>query len=27
MTEFDGKGGLTQIDTVTINGIKTPDFT
>lgn len=27
LTEFDGKGGLTQIDTVTINGIKTADFT
>lgn len=27
MTEFDGKGGLTQIDTVTIEGIVAADFT
>ena len=27
MTEFDGKGGLTQIDTVTIGGLVVADFT
>jgi hypothetical protein len=27
MTEFDGNGGLSQIDTVTINGIVVADFT
>lgn len=27
MTEFDGYGGLTQIDTVTINGVVVADFT
>lgn len=27
MTEFDGKGNLTQIDTVTIGGNKVADFT
>lgn len=27
MTEFDGKGGLTQIDTVTVNGEVVADFT
>src|ERR1035438_1255271 len=27
MTEFDGKGGLTQIDTVTISGVVVADFT
>ncbi|MFZ0955398.1 MAG: hypothetical protein WAN60_03585 [Candidatus Sulfotelmatobacter sp.] len=27
MTEFDGKGGLTQIDTVTIGGELVADFT
>ncbi len=27
MTEFDGKGGLTQIDTVTISGEVVADFT
>lgn len=27
MTKFDGKGGLTQIDTVTVNGIVVADFT
>jgi hypothetical protein len=27
LTDFDGKGGLTQIDTVTINGIVVADFT
>lgn len=27
MTEFDGKGGLTQIDTVTIDGKVVADFT
>ena len=27
MTDFDGHGGLTQIDTVTINGIVVADFT
>jgi hypothetical protein len=27
MTEFDGKGGFTQIDTVTINGEVVADFT
>jgi hypothetical protein len=27
MTQFDGKGGLTQIDTITINGEVVADFT
>jgi len=27
MTEFDGDGGLTQIDTVIINGVVSSDFT
>lgn len=27
MTEFDGRGGLTQIDTVTVNGEVVADFT
>jgi len=27
MTQFDGNGGLTQIDTVTINGVVVADFT
>jgi hypothetical protein len=27
MTEFDGNGGLSQIDTVTINGVVVADFT
>jgi hypothetical protein len=27
MTQFDGKGGLTQIDTVTVNGEVVADFT
>jgi hypothetical protein len=27
MTQFDGKGGLTQIDSVTIGGIAVSDFT
>jgi hypothetical protein len=27
MTEFDGKGGLTQIDTVTVDGEVVADFT
>jgi hypothetical protein len=27
MTEFDGKGGFTQIDTVTVNGEVVADFT
>jgi hypothetical protein len=27
MTQFDGKGGLTQIDTVTIDGLVVADFT
>ncbi len=27
MTEFDGKGGLTQIDSVTVNGEVVADFT
>ena len=27
MTEFDGKGGLTQIDTVTVSGEVVADFT
>jgi hypothetical protein len=27
LTEFDGKGGLTQIDTVTVNGTVVADFT
>jgi hypothetical protein len=27
MTEFDGKGGLSQIDTVTVNGVVVADFT
>lgn len=27
MTEFDGFGGLVQIDTITIAGVKTSDFT
>jgi|SRR5579863_5376285 len=27
MTEFDGKGGLTQIDTVTVSGVVVADFT
>ncbi len=27
MTEFDGKGGLTQIDTVTVSGEFVADFT
>jgi hypothetical protein len=26
MTQFDGNGGLTQIDTVVINGVKVADF-
>lgn len=27
MTQFDGSGGLTQIDTVVINGVTVADFT
>lgn len=27
MTEFDGKGGLRQVDSVTINGLHVTDFT
>jgi hypothetical protein len=27
MTEFDGFGGLVQIDTITVGGVKTSDFT
>src|SRR5437879_5607233 len=27
MTEFDGNGGLTQIDTITINGVVVANFT
>jgi len=27
MTQFDGKGGFTQVDTVTIDGIVVADFT